>query len=146
MTHSPLPWTRRMATTDSWFIDDANGATITIISRVNRTYETPEPGVSITREVAKPHADENAALFFAAPQLLEAAEHARAFLDALLISLGEEDENYHITKEAFDHLRAATDAATTVIDGAEEAKAERARRDAEIMRLCGSGPEMQVVP
>ena len=125
-----------MATTDSWFIGAADGNNIMIISRVKRTYETPEPGVSITREIAKPHADADAAMFFAAPKLLAAAKALVEYCDLTRDLQG----------EYIDALRAAIAEAETVIDGAEEAKAELARCKAEINALCGSGPEMPVVP
>ena len=148
--HSPLPWTRRMATTDTWFIDGPDGETIILVGR-NRTEHTePEPGVRIMREVLKPHADANAALFFAAPKLLAALQALMSnphidlgdfvYLIRERESLGWDGPSVKAWSDADVAARAAITEATTAIDGAEEAKAEQARRTAELDRLCGPAP------
>ena len=136
-THSPLPWTRRMAPPDTWFIDDADGEAIILVGRNKTIHENHrEIGVRITRDVLKPHADANAALFFAAPKLLEACIRAEMWVSTI-----PEGEVMR------DVLRAAITEAETVIDGAEEAKAEDAHRRAELDRICGvTPPEAPVVP
>ena len=137
--HSPLPWTRRMATTDTWFIDGADGKTIVLVGRNELVHETPEPGVRVMRDVLKPHADANAALFFAAPKLLSSLQGLLARYMRLAASgdCGFWDAE---TEAEVIAARAAITEATTVIDGAEEAKAEQARRTAELDRLCGPTP------
>lgn len=129
-THSPLPWTRRVPFDSSWFIDAAGGKGIIIVPRRDTVYEDPEPGVRIQRDVKREHADADAALFFAAPKLLEAAKQAE-----MLIRNGGIVPVKGMTWVA---LTEAIELAETVIDGDVEAKAERARRDAEINAEFGA--------
>ena len=78
-THSPLPWTRYVSI-GSWFVQDANGQTITLFGRQKDVHSEPEPGVRQTRTVPRPHADGDCQMFFAAPQMLDVLKRVEFWL------------------------------------------------------------------
>lgn len=115
----------------SWFLDDAEGKTITIISRTKTVHENPEPGVRVMRDVVEPHADGNAALFFAAPKMLEVLGRVEMWLSTVTPVDG---------MVMRDVVRDAISMATTVLDAAAQYAHEKAARDAEIDAICGVEP------
>lgn len=127
-THSPLPWTRYVSI-GSWFVQDANGETITLFSRQKDLHSEPLPGVRQITTVSRPHADANCQLFFAAPQMLDVLKRVEFWLGT-----AEEGKAMQVV------VRDAITAATEGKDGTIAAAERQAERDKAIHDAFGVVP------